>query len=129
MSADTAPGPVVRRAAPGDPAERGTTTVTDRVVAKVAQRAAAEVEGVCERSGRLGGLVGAAPGAAAVQVRRSGTSVTLRMVIAVRYPAPLRAVAREVRARVRTRVEAHTGLVVRHTDIEVGGLVPRGRAR
>ncbi|MBB4935240.1 putative alkaline shock family protein YloU [Lipingzhangella halophila] len=122
------------RTAPGQgagppPAERGTTTVPDRVVAKIATAAVSEVSGSRALTGRFGGLVGG--GGARSHARVSGTNVTLRLVIAVHYPSPLRRMAREVRAHVKHRVAEYTGLTVRHIDIEIAELVrtrnrPRG---
>lgn len=109
--------------------ERGRTVVPERVVAKIAGRAVSEVGGTRDLTGRLGGLVGGGSGPARAHVRLSGTHVTLRLVIAVRYPSPLRSTAREVRAHVKKRVEEHTGMTVQHIDIEIGELVRDRRAQ
>ncbi|WP_052745869.1 Asp23/Gls24 family envelope stress response protein [Allosalinactinospora lopnorensis] len=110
------------------PTERGTTILPDRVVAKIATAASSEVSGTRRLTGRFGGLVGGSD-PARTQARVSGTHVTLRLVIAVHYPSPLRGTAREVRAHVKRRVEEYTGLSVRHVDIEIAELVPARRAR
>ncbi|MEU5915136.1 DUF6286 domain-containing protein [Streptomyces sp. NPDC047141] len=81
-------------------AERGTTTITDRAVRKIAQRAAGEV--------LPPSLAGAARGSARVRGRRAG--VTLR--VALPYPAPLSETARQVREHVADRTRELTGLDV-----------------
>ncbi|MFF3756051.1 DUF6286 domain-containing protein [Streptomyces sp. NPDC002185] len=81
-------------------AERGTTTITDRAVRKIAQRAAGEV--------LPPSLAGAARGSARVRGRRAG--VTLR--VALPYPTPLSETARQVREHVADRTRELTGLDV-----------------
>ncbi|RNL85740.1 Asp23/Gls24 family envelope stress response protein [Halostreptopolyspora alba] len=110
------------------PAERGTTTVPDRVVAKIATAAVSEVTGTHALTGRFGGLVGSGA-VARSHARISGSNVTVHLVIAAHYPGPLPRVAREVRAHVTHRVAEYTGFSVRHVDIEIAELVPARRAR
>jgi len=50
------------------------------------------------------------------------------VLLSLAYPAPVRAVTREVRSHVIERVTTLTGLEVRHVDIEVADLL-RGRKR
>ncbi len=88
-----------------DPGQRGVTVVADRVVAKIAARVAAEDHG----------LTGTPDASAKV----SGRVATVRLGLAVRYPAPLPQVAARVRDRVRRRVRALTGVSVESVDIDV----------
>lgn len=114
--------------APAPPEERGSTTVADRVVQRVACAAAAEHRSTRPVSDRLGGLVGRGSSARA-EVRRGGGRVALRLEIAVSYPSPLARTAEEVRAHVSATVEALTGLTVHSADIEIVELVPAPRVR
>ena len=50
----------------------------------------------------------------------------IEMRLSLAYPAPVRALTREVRLDVNQRVTGLTGLEVRHVDIEVARLL-RGR--
>lgn len=128
MSTVAAPPRTVPRQGTGPPpAERGTTTVPDRVVAKIATAAVSEVTGTHVLTGRFGGLVGGA--VARSHARISGNNVMVHLVIAAHYPAPLANVAREVRAHVTHRVAEYTGFAVRHVDIEIAELVPARRAQ
>jgi uncharacterized alkaline shock family protein YloU len=92
------------------PGQRGRTTIADRVVARVATQAVAEVEG---------------PARVFARVEAHLTMIEIRLSLA--YPVPVRAVTREVRRHVIERVTGLTGLEVRHVDIEVAML--KGRKR
>jgi uncharacterized alkaline shock family protein YloU len=101
------------------PESRGVTDVADRVVAKIAGRAAAEIEHVLPPPAtgfaRLAGG-GSDPGVSAIV---HGATVELEVRLAVAYPAPMRLVARQVRAAVRARVEHLTGFEVRSVRVDV----------
>ncbi|MFD8208812.1 DUF6286 domain-containing protein [Streptomyces sp. NPDC059695] len=81
-------------------ADRGSTTIADKAVRKIAQRAAGEV--------LPPSLAGAVRGSATVRGRRAG--VALR--VALPYPAPLSETARQVREHVADRTRELTGLDV-----------------
>jgi uncharacterized alkaline shock family protein YloU len=99
-----------------DPARRGVTRVSDRVVAKIAARVAAENHQL------------AAPPRAWARV--SGTVAVVRLGVAVRYPSPVPRVTAAVRDHVRRGVREMTGIAVESLDIEVDRLVPAaGRSR
>ncbi|MEU9023266.1 Asp23/Gls24 family envelope stress response protein [Actinomadura sp. NPDC048394] len=104
------------------PGERGRTTISDRVVARIVAKAAEETAGTggLDRSVLGVGLPGRR--AARTDVRVHGKVVTARVALSVAYPMPVRDVARQVRAGVRARVEALTGLTVRQVDIDVAEL-------
>ncbi|GLU47636.1 hypothetical protein Nans01_19870 [Nocardiopsis ansamitocini] len=122
---NTAPPVAVPRARIAE--ERGRTVIPDAVVAKIAGRVADEVEGTRGMHRGLGSLLGGSPRPAKAQVKIAGTSVTVRLSIAVTYPHPVRQTTRDVRERVSRRVLELTGLTVRHVDIEVSELVRDAR--
>jgi uncharacterized alkaline shock family protein YloU len=98
---------------------RGITDIADRVVERIAGRAAAEVDDVlpAPRTGiaRLGG----ADSDPTVDAHVDGKSARLEVRLAIAYPAPIRRVAQHVQSAVRTRVEHLTGLHVVAVHVEV----------
>ncbi|MFJ9342280.1 DUF6286 domain-containing Asp23/Gls24 family envelope stress response protein [Streptomyces sp. NPDC101733] len=96
-------------------AGRGSTTVADKVVRKIAEQAAAEALS----AGRT-----AASGSATVQGRRA--EVTLR--VALPYPAPLAKGARHVQEHVMDRTRHLTGLEVVRPRLAVTRLTVQGPA-
>jgi uncharacterized alkaline shock family protein YloU len=113
------------------PGQRGRTTIADRVVAKIATRAVAEV-GLAGGAGRQ--LTGLTPGRqdgegpARVTARVNGNLAMIEVRLSLAYPAPVRSLTREVRRHVMERVTTMTGIEVRHVDIEVARLL-RGSER
>ncbi|MGC5010982.1 Asp23/Gls24 family envelope stress response protein [Streptosporangium sp. DT93] len=100
---------------PAVPAERrGRTDISDRVVSRIATRAAGEVARV-RKVGERGPLSFRGGTRATVD----GELTTLRLDVTVDYPAPLREVAQQVRSHVAERIMALTGLYVGHIDIDV----------
>ena len=107
------------------PAERGATTVADRVVAAVAGRAAAEVPGVGGAARRVLGVAVDTAGpdrVPHVDVTVAGETVALDIRLSVAYPAPVRAVTEQVRRHVAERVETLVGKKVGVVDITVVAL-------
>ncbi|GEM_PF-794082 len=110
--------------------ERGHTILSDRVVEKIAGKAASEVDGVggVEGSGlsRLAGLFSSDDDArrahAEADVDRASTSVDL--TVSIRYPEPVGATADRVRDHVRARLQELTGLEVTEVNVTVPELVP-----
>ncbi|MEU8382301.1 Asp23/Gls24 family envelope stress response protein [Streptosporangium sp. NPDC048865] len=102
------------------PAERrGRTDIADRVVSRIAAHAAGEVPRVREVGERRplslrGGTRAAVDGGLA----------TLRLDVAVEYPAPIREVAEEIRRHVAERVMTLTGMDVGHVDVLVTDVTP-----
>ncbi|MHC5257851.1 DUF6286 domain-containing protein [Streptomyces sp. UC4497] len=92
-------------------AERGTTVVADRVVGKIAGRAAGEATAAPVRSGA---------GSATVSGRRADVGVK----VALPFPAPLPEAARQVQDHVAHRTSELTGLHVRTARVHVTGLHP-----
>ncbi|GGV41186.1 hypothetical protein GCM10010277_29750 [Streptomyces longisporoflavus] len=98
------------------PAQRGTTTVADRAVRRIAQRAATEAP--------VPGRVEAGRGSATVRGRRAEVAVTVTLP----YPAVLDEAGERVRAHVAERTARLTGLTVSSARIRVRGLSPRERS-
>jgi len=113
------------------PGQRGRTTIADQVVTRVAARAVAEVEQTGGAARQLMGFtIGrqTGQGTAPVSARIDGHLAMIQLRLSLAYPAPVRALTREVRRHVIERVTGLTGFEVRHVDIEVVSL-QRGRNR
>ena len=111
------------------PGQRGRTTIADRVVARVAARAVAEVEQTGGAARQLMGITlgrQTGEGTARVSARSDGHLAMIQLRLSLAYPAPVRTVTREVRRHVIEQVTGLTGFEVRHVDIEVARLL-RGR--
>jgi uncharacterized alkaline shock family protein YloU len=108
--------------------ERGSLTIADTVVEKVAAGAAAEIDGVGGAARRVLGVPTARedgdhrPKASA---RVAGQTAALDLRVTVTYPASVRATTEAVRAHVRERVEALTDLSVTRVEITVAALTSR----
>lgn len=94
-----------------DTGQRGRTTIDDRVVARLAAKAATEVDNV------VGDGV-----AATADVR--GDAVALDVRLAVAYPASIDRATRQAREHLISRVGALTGMAVSRVDITVTALRP-----
>ena len=108
-----------------EPGQRGRTTIADRVVARVAAQAAAEVEQTGGAARQLAGItIGrqTGEGIARVGARTDGHLAMIEMRLSVAYPAPVRTLTREVRRHVMERVTGLTGFEVRAVDIDVVSL-------
>lgn len=133
MTTDSA----LRPAVPGSPAGRtelGMISISDRVVEKVAARAAVEIPDAGGAAPRV--LGHSVTGAAAFGGRGTsltalpkasadvdGSIVILDLSISVRWPASVPAVSSAVREHVRSRVSELTGLTVTEVSISVTDLV------
>ena len=109
-----------------DPASRGALTIADRVVQKVAAQAVTEVDRATGAprlvlGQRLGAARPNAPARTDAQV--DGHLVTVRVSLAVEWPAPVREVAAQVRRHVTHRVLELTGLDVVEVDVDVPALL------
>jgi uncharacterized alkaline shock family protein YloU len=110
--------------------EKGTTTIADTVVTKVAGIAAQEVGGVHE----LGGGAARAVGSVAQRVgigdqRTQGVSVevgereaAVDLTIVVEYGESIPKVAQQIRENVIRRIEGTTGLAVTEVNVTVNDL-------
>lgn len=109
-----------------DAAQRGRTRIADRVVEKIAARAVAEVDAATGAARQVLGVSLGSTGPdtrARVDADVDGGVVIVRASMAVRWPASVRAVTRQVRANVTDRVQTLTGLSVEYVDIEVPDLL------
>lgn len=122
--------------------ELGRIDVAESVVARLASRAAAEVDDVGAAAPRLLGVDLSSAGLDKVGVRSSslgglpsasatvdGSLAFLKLTMSVRYPASVRQVAAAVRSHVRERVGELTGLQVLEVDITVPALVSASARR
>lgn len=112
---DAAPGPP-------PPEERGTLTIADRVVERVAGYAATQVDGAVAAPRRVLGIsVGEARPDAEVAVRATvdGSVATVEATVAVTWPRSVRRVTDALRAHVREDVHRVTGVEVAHVDVDV----------
>lgn len=118
--------PDAPRVADSDPGGPGRTLIADRVVERIAAQAVAEVD---RATGVARQLLGVALGStdentrARVSATVDGGIVSVRVVLAVTWPSPVRAVTRQVREHVTTRVQELTGLRVADVDVEVSELL------
>jgi uncharacterized alkaline shock family protein YloU len=109
-------------------AERGTTTIGDEVVAKIAGIAAREVPGVFDLGGDVARVissvrerVGLGENSAdqGVSVRLEGKAATVKLVLVIEYGYVLYTVTEKVRAKVISAIENLVGLDVTAVDILV----------
>lgn len=117
-----------------EPGERGTLSIDDRVVEKVAGHAVSLVPGASAAPRRfLGVAVGAAePGEARVRARVDGSRAVVETSLSVSWPMSIATVVAGVRRAVTDEVRRCTGLTVDHVDVEVVSLpapVTRGTSR
>ncbi|MGH8908513.1 MAG: Asp23/Gls24 family envelope stress response protein [Egibacteraceae bacterium] len=116
--------------------ERGTTSIADSVVAKIASLAVREVEGVSGVGGALSGAMGQVVSrirgrehaTQGVGVEVGTTQAAIDVTLRVSYPVPIPQVAGQVRENVIDRVETLTGLEVVEVNIAVIGLDFPGEA-
>ncbi len=107
--------------------ERGITTISDDVVAKLAGHACREIDGVAGMGATFRRLLGRVkPGEESltqgVNVEVGKREAAVDVVILVRYGFSIPALAQEVRENVIARVESGTGLIVKEVNIEVDDL-------
>lgn len=107
-----------------DPSARGRLSIDDRVVERIATLVAQEVAGVTRSGSTLESVVGRRyPKAAA---HTAGGHTTVSVELAVVWPAPLGAVARQVRDRVHERLHHLTGLAVDSVHVTATKVVHAG---
>ncbi len=113
--------------------ERGTTTIQDGVVSKVAGIAAQEVEGVRMGGGgtsqAVGSIISAVPGVGGSTSQSRGVSVEVGEVeaavdlsMSVEYGRTIHQIAEAVRTNVIRRVESLVGLRVTEVNITVNDI-------
>ncbi len=113
--------------------DRGSLTVADRVVKRVAGYAVTLVPDATAAPRRVLGvnLGDSRPeDAAHVDARVQGDTATIEATIAVRWPESVRQVAGQVRETIRDQVQTITGVRVDHVDIDVVSMnVPEKKTR
>jgi len=117
-------------AAGGLQTEKGSTTIADTVVTKVASIAAREVGGVFELGGGTARAVGSVASLVGIGDQRSqGVSVevgeseaAVDLTIVVEYGESIPKLAQQIRENVTRRIEGITGLAVTEVNVEVNDL-------
>ena len=106
----------------------GTLTVADRVIEKIAARAALDIPGVVRHRGGVGSVLGAGernfPDAA---VHAGGARITLSL--ALEWPCAVAEVSRSARYHVAAEVERLAGIVPLRVDVTVSKFEPRQAIR
>jgi uncharacterized alkaline shock family protein YloU len=108
--------------APAGTQDRGTTSLSDRVVDKIAARAALEVDHVHGAARGLAAGVFTSGTAVGVSSTIDGHLAQLRLQVEVDYPVSLRAVTRHLRRHVSDRVRQLCDITVTDVDIQVTAL-------
>ncbi|MEV5170560.1 Asp23/Gls24 family envelope stress response protein [Streptomyces flaveolus] len=101
------------------PAERGATIIPDRVVARIAARAARAAQ--AQRAALPPGGQGTAPDASATT---RGGSARVHLSLDLPYPADIAGVTRRIQGDVAGRVGELTGLPVHEVTVTVRRLLP-----
>lgn len=106
----------------------GTLTVADRVIEKIAARAALDIPGVVRHRGGVGSVLGVGernfPDAA---VHAGGARITLSL--ALEWPCAVAEVSRTTRDHVAAEVERLAGIVPLRVDVTVSKFEPRQAIR
>jgi uncharacterized alkaline shock family protein YloU len=127
------PGTAVeKKGSPGGlQTEKGTTTIADSVVTKIAGIAAREVEGVHKLGGGVARALGAVtqrlPGTSegtsqGVSVEVGEKEAAVDVTIVVEYGESIPEVAQRIRDNIVRRIEGLTGLKVTEVNVEVNDL-------
>ncbi|MDN5757820.1 MAG: Asp23/Gls24 family envelope stress response protein [Tomitella sp.] len=108
--------------APEEPGERGSLTIRDRVVSRIATTEALEVDGVVALADGLDRVRGRSLPRALALIQDDDTAV-VGVHIATRWPVTLTTVMLSVQRRVSDRVHALTGLRPTRVDVTVDRIV------
>jgi len=109
-----------------EPGARGSLTVRDRAVSRVAEYAAVHTDGVVRQSSGLGRMIGR--DLPRVDSNVSGGRVRVKVAIATAWPRSVPAVSAAVRAGVAEQLQASTGLIVDRVDVVVDEVVRQSSA-
>ncbi|PKZ66443.1 Asp23/Gls24 family protein [Gordonia terrae] len=123
-------GPVPGGGPSGDVSPPGTLTIADRVLEKVAARAALDIPGVVRHRGGVGsvlGPVGERSTLPTASIHAGGTRITLSL--ALEWPCAVAEVSRRTRDHVAAEVERLTGVVPLRVDVTVSKFEPRQAIR
>ncbi|WP_424185259.1 Asp23/Gls24 family envelope stress response protein [Actinokineospora sp. G85] len=107
-----------------DQDDRGALRIDPAVVRKIAEHAADAAPGTTSVKRKLIGSHGAS-----ATVTGAGDTVSLRLDLALHYPAKVREVVSDVRAKVAEEVERITSYRVLGVDVTVSALLPATRPR
>lgn len=113
-------------AAEDEPGGRGSLTVHDRAVSRVAEYAAADTAGVLRQARGLGRVMGR--DLPRVDSDVSGGHVRVRVAIASAWPRSVPAVSAAVRDRVAEQLAVSTGLIVDRVDVVVDDVLYQSAA-
>ncbi|MGJ9411784.1 Asp23/Gls24 family envelope stress response protein [Aeromicrobium sp. CF4.19] len=122
MSDDFALSDLPGRGADRPAAERGTLEIKDRVLAKLARRASADVAGTVHRSAGLSGLGRHRYPDASVSVL--GERAWIELDVAGAWPCDLHDLGERTRSSVAERVAALGGVHVERLDVTVHVITP-----
>ncbi|AXB43711.1 Asp23/Gls24 family envelope stress response protein [Amycolatopsis albispora] len=100
--------------------ERGTLTIEDRVIERIATRAVTELDGLGGTTRLFGD-----DQAAKVSARVTGETAALDVRLSVEYPLSVASTTESARRHLRQRVGELAGLTVSRVDITVTALRPR----
>lgn len=115
----------VGRGGADEPRTRGTLTLSDAVVEKIASQVVDEVSDTYSTSrGLLGWRDRGGHARPSVDVELHGGFADLRIRVGLAYPVSLRTAADTIRERVQRRVTELTGVQVRRVDVRIDGLRP-----
>jgi uncharacterized alkaline shock family protein YloU len=117
--------------------ERGSTTISDTIVATIAGRAAQEVEGVhmggsASRAagGFLGNITGSESQTRGVSVEVGQVEAAIDLTMGVEYGRNILQAVDEVRRRISDRVQSITGLGVTELNVTISDIIfPEGPPR
>ena len=111
----------------------GVVRIADDVLSVIAGTAALEAENVAGLAGYSFGNMNVKAARRhmikAVNVKVTGDTVALHLIISVKFGSKLQDVSREVQQRVKNAIETMTGLVVAEVNVSVGALVDENKRR
>lgn len=106
---------------------RGALVIADKVGAKIAERAALDVDGVVRYKTTMGSLLGGAGPIGgvypSVTVDMSDSAPRVAAVIAVQWPCPVTQVCRDVQAHIAAELLRLTGIAPARVDVAVAQIV------
>jgi uncharacterized alkaline shock family protein YloU len=112
------------------PQQTGKTTISDSVVAKIAEIAAREIEGVHElggaaervMSGAISKITGGAGRAAGVSITIEGDEVSVDINMIAEYGSSIPEITNNIRQNVMNQVQTFSGMRVKEVNIYVNDL-------
>nr|WP_221247021.1 Asp23/Gls24 family envelope stress response protein [Gordonia humi] len=108
--------------------------IADRVIERIAERAALNVDGVVRQQGAVGSVLGSSTtellglggDLPQAEVDSAGTARRLSLTLALAWPSPVTSVCAQVRRSVADDLEEFTGDRPVRVDVTVRQLIPRG---